>query len=103
MRPLGAVAMAGGAPARARRPGAGRPAGPRGGLASAGIRTPAAEQGRARGLGRRRSMGGGVHGGLGGGAAAQAATGRGGCEAGRRDGQSGRADPVHVVARRWAA
>jgi len=47
----------------------------------------------------------GAWGGLGwcGGAAAQAATGRGGCEAGRRDGQSGRADPARVVARCWAA
>ena len=51
--------MAGGAPARARQPGAGRPAGPRGGLASAGIRTPAAEQGRTRGQLRVEPGGGG--------------------------------------------
>jgi len=60
-------------------------------------------RGRHRGAWGGSGWCGGAHGGLGGGATAQAATGRGGCEAGRRDGQSGRADPARVVARCWAA
>ena len=60
-------------------------------------------RGRYRGAWGGSGWCGGAHGGLGGGAAAQAATGLGGCEAGRREGQSERADPVRVVARRWAA
>jgi len=60
-------------------------------------------RGRHRGAWGGSGWCGGAHGGLGGGVAAQAATGRGGCKAERRDGQSGRADPARVVARCWAA